>query len=382
MFEAETELLERHGHRVERIVLDNRHLPSRPSPRQQLRLATTTVWSSEAARAVAARVRSSGATIVHAHNIFPLFSPGIFQAARRAGAATVYTLHNYRLICPAATLFRDGRICEDCVGLPVAVPGVVHACYRNSRTQTAAVTAMLAAHRRRGTWHRDVDVFVALTEWSQAKLVQGGLPRERFVVNPNFVAHDPGLRVGPGAGFLFAGRLGPGKGVDTILDALRLTDAPLSVTIAGDGPLAGLVQAAASRDPRLQVVGHLDRQALNQRMLGSQALLFPSQAYETLGMSVLEAFAAGSPVIASRLGALPDIVHDGETGLLFEVGQPADLARVMTWAVAHGGEMREIGARARATYESLYTPDAAYQRLMATYRAARASHDARAAAAA
>jgi hypothetical protein len=178
VFEAEAALLQRHGHDVEQWVEDNREIPTTPTAR----LAAHTVWSSPAVRRLEAILHRTRPEVVHFHNTFPLISPAAYVTCRRQGVPVVQTLHNYRLICPNAMLFRDGHPCEECVGRVVPWPGVVHACYRGSRAQTAVAAAMLATHRVRGTWTRDVDVYVALTQFARGKFLRGGLPETRIVV--------------------------------------------------------------------------------------------------------------------------------------------------------------------------------------------------------
>ena len=133
----------------------------------------------------------------------------------------VQTLHNYRLSCPAGIFYRDGRVCEDCLGKAVAWPGVLHGCYRGSRAGTAAVAAMLAGHRLFGTWRRKVDLYIALNEFMRKKAIAGGLPAERIVIKPNFVGHDPGVGEGRGGFALFVAPAQSREGRAELLAAWR-----------------------------------------------------------------------------------------------------------------------------------------------------------------
>ncbi len=381
VFDAESELLARHGHRVERLVVDNDEIPDRPSASYRVRLAVRTVWASAAADAVAERARAVGANVVHVHNFLPLLSPAVHGAARATGAAVVQTLHNYRLICPAATLFRDGAPCEDCVGRRIAMPAIVHACYRDSRAQTAAVTAMLAVHRARRTWHRDVDAFVALTAFGRDRFVAGGLPADRLLVKPNF-APDPGDpgdaavdesgergRYGQGP-FLFVGRLAEEKGLRTLLAAWRLLDPDLALRIVGGGPLADEVEAAAAALPGVTFVGPLARDEVQAEMRSARALIFPSLWYEGMPLTVIEAFAAGLPVIASGLGAMNDMVDDARTGRLVKPGDPRALADAVKGLAGDVNVTASMGAAARRAYLDAYAPEPNYAQLAAIYRQA------------
>lgn len=385
VFEAEAELLAGHGHRVHRLVVDNDAIPEQPSPIERARLAMRTVWAGHAASAVAREARSVRADVVHIHNFLPLLSPATHGAARATGAAIVQTLHNYRLICPAATLFRDGAPCEDCVGRRVAMPAVVHACYRDSRPETAAVTAMLAFHRARRTWHRDVDAFIALTDFGRARFIAGGLPADRVVVKPNFAADrgegdpsDDGNARADGSAehryatgpFLFVGRLAQEKGIDILLEAWRRVGAKRQLRIVGDGPLAERVRATAAGLPDVTVLGPLSRDDVDGEMRSAAALVFPSVWYEGMPLTLIEAFAARLPVIASRLGAMEAMVADGRTGILTTPGDVAGLAEAITGAARDAAGLAAMGAAARAAYLEAYDPESNYARLAAIYAAA------------
>src|SRR5687768_4325961 len=214
VFRSEVDLLRSIGHDVSTFTLHNDRLTGMGG----LKLLATTIWNGGAADELRERVRAERPTVVHFHNTFPLMSPAAYDAARGAGAAVVQTLHNYRLNCPGGEFLRDGRVCEDCMGRAFPWPGVVHACYRDNRSATGVVAAMLTVHRARGTFRRDVDAYVALTEFARRKYIEGGLPADRVVVKPNFVSEDRGPGDGRGdaggAFGLFVGRLASGKGLD------------------------------------------------------------------------------------------------------------------------------------------------------------------------
>ena len=211
VFDAELALLRRHGRDVRTLVVDNAAIPEGGGIRTKLRVGAATMWSSSAARLVARRLEAAPADIVHIHNTFPLLSPSIHVAARQAGAAVVQTIHNYRPICPAATLFRDGRVCHDCVGQAVAWPAVRHGCYRGSRVQTIPVAGMLAMQRIRRSWDA-VHAIVALTDFAAGELIAGGLPADRIHVKGNFVEPFGPPRVGPGDWLPLCGSPRPGEG--------------------------------------------------------------------------------------------------------------------------------------------------------------------------
>jgi glycosyltransferase involved in cell wall biosynthesis len=361
--EAEVELLRSRGHEVIEYRRRNEDL----ADIGRLQAAADTLWSRRTTRELGALLRTHQPALVHVHNTFPLISPSLYWAAAAAGVPVVQTLHNFRLLCPQAMLLREGRVCEDCVGhSPLA--GVRHGCYRGSRPQTAVLGGMLVLHRALGTWQHKVSRFIALNEFCRAKFIEGGLPADRVVVKPNFVdlPAPPDL---PRSGLLFVGRLAPEKGVAVLADAARGL-LPDTLRVAGSGPEAGLLDQVDA----ITALGALSPQLVAQEMSRALALVVPSLWYENFPRILVEAFACGLPVLASRLGALAELVEDGMTGLLFEPGNAGDLAAKMKWAVTNPARMAEMGRNARALYEQRYSAAANYVQLAAIYREAIASN--------
>jgi glycosyltransferase involved in cell wall biosynthesis len=244
---------------------------------------------------------------------------------------------------------------------------------------------MLAAHRVRGTWARDVDLYLAVSRFVRDRLVAGGMPDDRIVVKSNFVDAGP---VGASDGtsprravrrdgpLLFVGRLTVDKGVDLLLDAWSGAPEMPRIEVVGDGPLADQVVASATSNGRVVATGRLDREGVRARMLAAPTLVFPSRWYEGQPMTIVEAFAARLPVIAASIGSLPELVEDGVTGLLFESGDRSDLRRAVAWATAHPAEMRRMGKAAFEAYRQRFTPEVGYAALMTAYRTAIASREA------
>lgn len=371
-FEAESRLLETRGHDVFRLEFSNDAIPDQRGPLRSLSLAASTVWSPASRRRLGETARAFRPDIAHFHNTFPLVSPGAYAAVRDLGIPVVQTLHNYRLLCPGATLYRDGTTCEDCLGKPVPYPGVRHACYRGSAAQSGVVAAMLGAHRLRGTWRRDVDRYIALTAFMKGRFVAGGIPPHLVAIKPNFVDLPRAPDTASTGSFLFVGRLAPEKGLATLVEAAG-TAADLPLEIVGDGPERDRIARAAGRQPMIRATGRLPADAVHARMRNATALVFPSTWYEGFPVTIVEAFACGLPVIASRLGSMAEIVEDGETGLLFEPGNADDLARVMRRAATNPDDMRAMGRNARRVYEERYTPATNYAQLMEIYGQAIAS---------
>jgi len=352
----EIALLESHGHSVETYFRHNDDIAGLSSAAA----ARQTLWASRTTHELAVLIRDFRPDIIHVHNTFPLISPSVYWAADRAGVPVVQTLHNFRLMCLNALFLREGKVCEDCMGhLPWR--GVARACYRGSRAASAVLAGMLTLHRGLGTYQNKVARYIALNEFCRGKFIEGGLPAEQVVVKPNFVDFAAPLP-SPRAGLLFVGRLSVEKGVTTLAQAMALSpDAALRV--AGDGPEAGVLDGVAG----VVRLGSLPGEAVRQEMSRAAALVVPSICYENFPRTIAEAFACGLPVIASRIGALADIVTDGETGLLFEPGNPRDLADKLAWALAHPEEMAAMGRNARTQYEAEFSAEVNYRRLMEIY---------------
>lgn len=375
--DAECSMLERGGVEVLRYERDNHELDDR----SRGSAAATAIWSRHARRAVAALVREHDIDVVHCHNTFPLLSPSVYGGARRAGAAIVQTLHNYRLTCVNALLLRDELPCTDCVGRRIAWPGVRHGCYHDSRSQSAVVATMLAAHRARGTFNRDVDAYVALTEFGRALMIRAGLPGDRIHVKPNAVRPDlPNLDQEPIAlgddpdpYLLFVGRIAREKGIELLADAWRRIrdDVGVRLVVAGSGPLEPVLEQLAAEQPgRVQLHGMLEPGAVAALMRRAQALVMPSTWYETFGMTATESLACGRPVVAPAHGALGEIVLDGSTGWHFTPNDPVDLARALRAVVGDPAECDRRGRLGRETYLDRFTSTHNLAELLSIYDSA------------
>jgi glycosyltransferase involved in cell wall biosynthesis len=363
VFAQEADLLRARGHQVLLYQASNDQVKGK----NPLVLLGDTIWNRQTYGELRALMHREKPDIMHVHNTFPVISPSAYYAAREEGIPVVQTLHNYRLLCPASTLFRDGQVCEECVGRKIPWPGVEHACYRNSRMATAAGAAMLATHNLKGTWSKVVSAYIALTDFAREKFIQGGFPAEKIFVKPNYLQVDPGLGGGRGNYALFVGRLTPEKGIGTLLEAWRQIGNQLPLQIAGDGPQASEVEKAVSEMEGVSWLKWLPRAEILQRMKDASVLILPSTWYEGFPMILAEAFAAGLPVIASNLGSMSSIVDHQRTGLHFEAGRSGGLVDAVRWWIAHPEETAAMRAHARLEYEAKYTASVNYADLMKIY---------------
>ena len=349
----EAALLGRHGHAVEVYTRHNDELERMSA----LPAAAQTLWSTRTTKEIGALAAAFRPDLIHAHNTFPLVSPSLYWAAGLAGIPVVQTLHNFRPLCVQAMFLRHDRVCDDCLGR-IPWRGVVRRCYRDSAAHSAVLAASITLHRALGTLRDKVARYIALSEFSRDKFVAGGLPASKIAVKPNFAEVDAPPDGAERRGALYVGRLSDEKGVGVLRAALDLAPG-VRLEAIGDGPAREALGA--------RVLGWLPQREVYERMRCAAYLVMPSIWYEAFPRTLVEAFASGLPVIASRIGALAELVEHGRNGLLFEPGSPQALARSLAWAEAYPDKMRGMGERARADYEARFTPERNYRQLVGIY---------------
>jgi glycosyltransferase involved in cell wall biosynthesis len=355
-------LLDRHGWQTQLWTVSNHGIVGSWA---KITTAMRTPYSRPARKRLAGVIADFSPAVVHIHNFFPLLSPSVYDACRDAGVAVVQTLHNFRTICAGSLLLRNGRPCEDCIG---ASPyrAALYGCYRGSRIGSLAVARMVDIHHRGGTWQHKVDRFIALSAFSKSKFVAAGFPADRIAIKPNFTEDRAVRGSAARTGALYAGRLSAEKGITTLLRAWDSLEIPLR--LVGDGPLREDVERAANT--RIVAVGWRTPGEVAQEMARAAFLVLPSVWPEGFPMVIIEAFAQGLPVIASRLPAIEEIIEDGTIGLLFKMGDAADLASKVNWAYRNPEAMHAMGVKARRIYEEKYSPSVNLRQLTKIYEAA------------
>lgn len=365
--EAESQLLAANGHSVLRYTRHNDELRD-VGPVGAIRNGIATVWASKTYQQLRALLAREKPDLAHFHNTFPLISPSAYYACAKTAVPTIQTLHNYRLLCPAATFVRADKLCESCLGRIIPLPAVTHRCYRGSCSQTAVLAAMLTAHKIIRTWWSRINMYIALSEFARQKFIQGGFPSDRIVVKPNFIDPDPGPKAEIGRYALFVGRLSPEKGIRVLLEGWTRLEHRIPLYVAGDGPLRNeVLRQSAQLGHNVHVLGHLPFNEVREWMRGARFLILPSICFENFPVTVAEAFACGLPVIASRLGSLAEIIVDGQTGLHFTPGNAEDLARTVEWAWVNDEHLERIGRLSRRKFEQTYTAEQNYRTLMQIY---------------
>ena len=358
VYEAERDLLRSHGHVVTEYLQDNSDIAFQHA----LHVGIRTIWSQQDYRKIRAAIRTTRSELVAVHNIFPLISPAVYYAARAEGVPVVQTLHNYRLICPSATLLRDGQLCEQCVGLSIPWHSIQHACYRDNRILTSAVAGMISVHRLLGTWDHLVTRYIALTDYMKDRYVAGGFAADKILVKPNFTPDtEPGT--GQGNFFVFAGRLSVEKGVSMLLRAWQLAGLACELHILGSGPEEMNLKAQASRMPNVRFLGEQSRARVQEEMGNAVAVIVPSIWPEPFGLSVIESFAKGTPVLATDIGGISSLIRPGDGGFLFSRDDVSGLAALLT------DQTRLLGMRqtARKEYELRFTAKENYSLLESIY---------------
>ena len=362
---AEVELLRSAGIGCVFHQVDNRDMKETGAA-----AAIDAIWSRRAVRDVSQIVADSGIDVVHVQNFFPQLSPAVHWAAKRGGAAVVQSLRNYRLACVNGQFFRQGRLCEDCLGRS-PVRGVIHGCYRGVAA-SGAVAAMLMVHRTIGTWTKKVDRFIAISNFTRVKMIEAGLPAEMIDVKPNFLEFIPPEPRASGDGyFVYVGRLSGEKGLRCLLDAWKLLPKPVpGLKIVGRGPLEDLVKSAAAATPEIQALGPKSPEEVLEIVGRAEALVFPSEWYETFGRVAMEAYAVGTPLIASDIGAVAEIVDDGVTGLRFRAGSATDLAAKVQQLASNPDRRAAMRLAARKAFLTRYTAGDNLKMLLAIYERA------------
>lgn len=367
VFEQERHMLEQAGNQVLAFTRSN-FAAEQYGGFKRVQLVRNMIWASEPRAELQRLLAREKPDVVHVHNTFMMISPSIYSACKEAGVPVVQTLHNFRLLCPGASFFRDGHVCEECLQHTVW-RGVQHGCYRGSRAATAPIALMLDFHHRRKTWTSAVSCFIALSQFARSRFVAGGLPAERILVKPNFVDPDPGPGPRERNYAVFVGRFAPIERMRTLLAAWERLQNRVPLLIVGGGPERAEVEAEAQRRhlTSVQFTGVLPSSQTIATIQAARFLILPSEWYENFPVTIAEAFACETPVICSALGSMKEIVTDQVTGLHFRTADPVDLAEKAAFAWDNPVAMNEMGAAARREYLARYTAAQNYSQLLNIY---------------
>lgn len=354
-----TERLLANGHQVVKFCMnDQRNLPDdnsgywpsninfeQPSIIDKLKAPLRIIYSLESKFQFKRLLKKFKPDIIHAHNIYHQLSPSIIDAAREAKVPVVMTLHDYKLVCPNYQMLNHGQLCEKCLD-----GNFWHCfqerCFKNSLSQSFLVSLESSIHQARRTYDRGIKLFIAPSQFLADKCQQAGWSADRVRVLNNPIGELPLGQRQPQNYFLYAGRLSAEKGIEVLLHALAETNYRLK--IAGSGPLEAslrLLTNQLSIDSQVEFLGFQNNRQLAKLIDGAIALVAPSIWYENMPLSVLESLGRGCPVVASRIGGLPEVVSDENNGWLFEVHNSDQLAKALTKAFE--ADWSEVSRRAQ-----------------------------------
>lgn len=358
----EKKLLEDHGHKVVLYSRNNSEIKEM-SKFQKLKLPFTTIFNPRTYIDIKKLIKKEKIDIVHVHNTLNLISPAVYYASLSCKVSVVQTIHNFRLLCPGATFYRDGHICEDCVqhGLKCAVK---YGCYRESKAQTLICVVSMMLHRMTGIYGKIN--YICLTEFNKKKLLElKQIKEDKVFVKPNFVECTEKFipEEQRKEQFVFAGRLDKLKGIDVLLEAWKqMGEKAPKLIVCGTGPMEDWCRRfSAENEINVELKGFVPNSEVLKIVANSKALILPTQWYEGFPMSIVEAFSVGTPAICSDIGNTGSIVQDGITGVKFKCGNTYDL-------VARIKMSENLSESTYAYYKERYTKQINYIELVDIYR--------------
>jgi glycosyltransferase involved in cell wall biosynthesis len=380
-----SKLLEEKGHEVVPFAMESpKNLPSpyarffvseidfpellrRSSPGAAWKVATRSIYNGEARRKIAALVDEVKPDVAHFHNIHAHLTASIVSPLRARCVPIVWTLHDYRLICPNTSLLSGGEICERCIPNRF-YHAVLQRCKKGSFAASCA--AMLSTlYDRFERLPSRVDRFITPSAFLRSKLLEGGFDPARIDCVPNFADLAGFAGLPEKDYFCYVGRLSHEKGLDVLVRAVAALDTG-RLLVVGDGPEADNLKALALElgTKRVEFAGYRSGEELKRIIAESQFVVLPSRWYENLPYTVMEAFAASKAVVASAIGGIPEMVDDGENGLLVPAGDPGALAAALRRMLGDRRVREEMGRRGREKAERCYGREKHYEEIERIYR--------------
>jgi glycosyltransferase involved in cell wall biosynthesis len=337
--------------------------------RARARAVGRLLYSREARRKIEELIDKTAPDVAHLHNIAHQLSPSILYGLKSRGVPVVQTLHDFKLVCPNYSMFVKGATCERCATWRY-YNAILNRCMRDSVSSSALVALEAYAHRLVGSYARNVDLFVAPSRQLRDRMIAHGVRADSIVHLPYSIAlaeYEPRYE-SDGYG-VYVGRLAEGKGLGTLIAALdRAREVRLKVV--GTGPLAERLKATAESKglSNVEFLGYREGAELRSIVGGALFVTVPSECFENSPLTVYEAFAQGKAVIGSRIGGIPELVSEGESGLIFEPGDAGGMAEAMLALWGDTGRAIEMGKAARERVETHFGPDVHYEKMMAIYQ--------------
>ena len=369
VFFNEYNLLISNGHEVEKYSVSNDSI-NESNLIGKVITGLNSVWSLKSYKDFCKVLSKFRPDVVHFHNFFPLISPSAYKACKKYNIPVVQTIHNYRLLCPAGTFMRNGEVCELCLQDSLA-NAVRYRCYRDSLAQTLPVVAMIEANKLIGTWDNDVNKYICLSEFAKNKFVEGGFSQDKIEVKPNFYNGDKQkVNLSRKKTFVFVGRISKEKGLDYLLKAWKLIDKPseFELIVIGDGPEKEKLIKKYENHSDIVFLGKQPADVVMKHVNETRALIVPSIWYEGFPMTIVEAFSKGTPVIASDIGTMSEIIENGKNGLKFEVKEEKKLqVAIEQFILMKNSELEKIIISTEEIYAKKYSKEINYHQLIKIY---------------
>jgi glycosyltransferase involved in cell wall biosynthesis len=327
-------------------------------------LAVNTIWSQSSYKQILEKISQGHYDIVHVQNFFPLFSPSIFYAAQKTKTKIVMSVRNYRLVCPNAMLYVNGEICKLCVGKKIPVHAITKKCYRKDVGASSVVVAMLSVHNFLNTWKNKIDGLICVSHFVKEQLLSAGFENDKLHTKYNFVCSDVLPNYEDGKYYIYAGRLSEEKGITEMLEAFKNSERRL--VIVGDGPMREQVENCTKQNNNITWCGKRSLNEIYEMIADAKALIFPSKWHEPFGRTIIEAFAHGTPVIASALGGVKELVTDNYNGFLFDPYKKEDISRAI-FEFENFKDRSGLRSNCYHSYVSNFTPSINYKQLISIY---------------
>jgi len=328
------------------------------------------IYSFEAQRKLASLINDTKPDIAHVRNVYHQLSPSVLWTLKKFGIPAVLTIADYKIICPAYGAFTHGKPCLECRG-KLFYKAVQKRCSRGSIAESTLLALESTLHQLiLDTYRKNVDIFISPSEFVRQKMIAAGLPESRIIHLPHFCDSSKFIpEYDSGNYIVFFGRIDHRKGLQTLLTSMQQFKS-LNLLILGEGPEKTNLEHYVRTNNILNVtfLGHKAEEELTSIIKRAKFCVLPSESYETFGHTILESFACGKPVIASRIGAIPELINDGENGYLFEPGNADDLVAKINLLISNHKQVLEMGKCARVTVEEKYKPEDHYQKLITIYK--------------
>ncbi len=368
----EKELLEKKGNSVILFTKDNKEINNYGLV-QKIKFFFDIFFSFKTYREIKRIIERQRPDLAHIHNVFPLISPSVYYALKKMKIPVVQTVHNYRFLCPNGLfLNNDGKICERCKNGNF-FNAIMRKCYRNSYLQTLGMAFTLCLHHKLKTFTNKIDVFIAPSNFLKKKLIESGMPKKKIIVKPHFIRCE---KIKPSYEFdnyvVYMGRLSREKGLSTLLRAWKGMP-NFTLRIMGDGPIRSelesfVIQKEITNVEFLRFIKGPKRfEVLKKAMF----MIFPSEGYETFAYAIIESFACGTPVIASRIGAITELIEEGIVGFLFEPGNANDLLQKISMLIENKELLLKMRHNAWKLAEEHFSENIGYENIMEVYQKAR-----------